>query len=178
MLTSKPQVVDTSAWIEWLLKSAAGISMRGKFPLPRDCIVPTVVQLELSKWFRRETSVVPHDDVLTITNSCTVTPLCSELALLAAQMNVRYRLATADAVIYATARRGGALLLTCDAHFKGLPGVAYYAKHGGPPELSEPPVIYAARRSPTQRESARAARHVTPTRSSPAACSTRRTSPG
>ncbi len=47
---------------------------------------------------------------------------------LAADMQREYGLATADAVVYVTARRQGAELLTCDAHFKGLPGVALFAK--------------------------------------------------
>lgn len=38
------------------------------------------------------------------------------------------KLATADAIVYATARNQGAELLTCDAHFKGLPDVALFAK--------------------------------------------------
>ncbi len=33
--------------------------------------------------------------------------------------------ATADAIIYATAQESNAELLTCDAHFEGLPGVIY-----------------------------------------------------
>lgn len=38
-----------------------------------------------------------------------------------------YKLATADAV-YATAQHQGAKPLTCDAHFKGLRDVAWFAK--------------------------------------------------
>ncbi|HEU0229912.1 MAG TPA: PIN domain-containing protein [Burkholderiaceae bacterium] len=38
------------------------------------------------------------------------------------------KLATADAVVYATARHLRAELLTCDAHFEKLPGVALHAK--------------------------------------------------
>lgn len=50
--------------------------------------------------------------------------------MMSADMHREYGLATADAVVYATARRQGAELLTCDAHFKGLPGVALFAKSG------------------------------------------------
>jgi PIN domain len=43
--------------------------------------------------------------------------------------SVRVRtLATADAIIFATARHFGVELLTCDAHFKGLTGVVYVEK--------------------------------------------------
>ena len=37
----------------------------------------------------------------------------------------------ADAIIFATARARGAKLLTCDAHFDGLPGVDFVPKTNG-----------------------------------------------
>jgi predicted nucleic acid-binding protein len=37
-------------------------------------------------------------------------------------------LATADAIIYATARLHKASLLTCDAHFAHLPAVIFFRK--------------------------------------------------
>ena len=40
----------------------------------------------------------------------------------------QHKLATADAIVYATAVQQGAELLTCDAHFKGLPGVVWVQK--------------------------------------------------
>jgi predicted nucleic acid-binding protein len=39
-----------------------------------------------------------------------------------------HNLASADAVVYATARHRGAELITGDAHFKGLSDVALFAK--------------------------------------------------
>jgi hypothetical protein len=41
------------------------------------------------------------------------------------------KLATADAIIHATARMFDADLLTCDRHFEGLPRVRYVPKSGG-----------------------------------------------
>ena len=55
-----------------------------------------------------------------------VTPI----ALLAADLHLQYKLATADAIVYATARKHGAELLTCDVNFKGLPGVVLHSKVG------------------------------------------------
>jgi len=48
----------------------------------------------------------------------------------AADLHRVYKLATADAIVYATARRTGAELRTCDLHFRGLPDVALYPKRG------------------------------------------------
>jgi len=40
-------------------------------------------------------------------------------------------LATADAIVYATALAHGADLLTCDRHFDGLRDVRFVPKSGG-----------------------------------------------
>ncbi len=50
-------------------------------------------------------------------------PLDTTIALRAAGLHRQHKLATADAIVYATALEHGAELLTCDAHFAGLPGV-------------------------------------------------------
>jgi predicted nucleic acid-binding protein len=68
------------------------------------------------------------DQVIAYTQMCVLAPLDTKIALSAAEMCGRHRLATADAIIYATALDHGADLLTCDAHFEGLPGVTYVAK--------------------------------------------------
>jgi len=49
---------------------------------------------------------------------------------LAAELSARCKLATADAIITATAQANRAELLTCDRHFEGLPGVLLFAKPG------------------------------------------------
>jgi len=62
--------------------------------------------------------------------TCIVVPLDTPIALLAADLHREHKLATADAIVYATARHQGAELLTCDAHFEGLSDVALFAKIG------------------------------------------------
>ena len=52
----------------------------------------------------------------------------TRIALLAADLHRQYKLATADAIVYATAQEHDADLLTCDAHFEKLPGVVYFKK--------------------------------------------------
>ena len=121
-------VVDTSVWIEWLVGSALGKRLGKQFPDKTQCIVPTLVQLELSKWLVRELGEDRADQVIGYTQKCVVVPLDTRIALLAVECHRQYRLATADAIIYATAQETGAGLLTCDAHFEKLPGVAYFRK--------------------------------------------------
>ena len=122
------RVVDTSAWVEWLIGSALGKRMAAEMPVRQAWVVPTIVQLELSKWLLREAGEDHADSVIAHTQTCVVVPLDTPIALLAAELHQRYKLATADAIVYATAQTQGADLLTCDAHFEGLPGIAYFRK--------------------------------------------------
>jgi predicted nucleic acid-binding protein len=122
------RVIDTSAWIVWLIGSALGARLGKQFPDKPQCIVPTILQLELSKWLVRELGEDPADQVIAYTQKCVVVPLDTSIALLAADLHREHKLATADAIVYATARHVDAELLTCDTHFEGLPGVALFPK--------------------------------------------------
>ena len=120
------RVVDTSVWIEWLIGSPLGRRLAKEIPERAKCIVPTIVQLELAKWLLRESGEDRADQVIAYTQKCIVVPLDTPLALLAAELHRQHRLATADAIVYATAQARGAELLTCDAHFDKLPAVLYF----------------------------------------------------
>ena len=122
------RVVDTSAWIEWLVGSALGQKLGPQFPDKAQCAVPTIVQLELAKWLTREIGEDRADQVIAYTLKCFVVPLDTTIALLGADLHRQHKLATADAIVYATAQHLGADLLTCDAHFEGLPGVMLFPK--------------------------------------------------
>ena len=122
------RVVDTSVWVEWLTGSSLGRNLFKHIPDRGECIVPTIVQLELAKWLMREADEDRADQVIAYTQKCVVIPLDTQLALLAAEMGSQYKLATADAIVYATAQARGAELLTCDAHFAKLPAVLYFKK--------------------------------------------------
>ena len=128
-----PRVVDTSAWIEWLVGSPLGKRLGKQFPDKPQCLVPTLVQLELSKWLVRELGEDEADQVIAYTQKCVVVPMDTTIALLAADLHRAHKLTTADAIVYATALHLGADLLTCDAHFEGLPGVVFFAKPASRP---------------------------------------------
>lgn len=123
------RVVDTSAWIEWLTGSMLGSRLGKQIPDKSTCIVPTIVQLELSKWLTREVGEDQANQVIAYTQKCIVVHLDTTIALLAADLHREHKLATAEAIVYATARQHGAELLTCDAHFKNLPNVALFIKN-------------------------------------------------
>ncbi len=124
-------LIDTSAWIEWLIGSATGNKVEAHLPEQADWLVPTMVQLELAKWLAREVGEDKADQVIAFTQVCHVVPLDTEVALAAAEVCREHKLATADAIIFATARAHQAKLVTCDAHFDGLPGVTLIEKVKG-----------------------------------------------
>ncbi len=121
-------LVDTSAWIEWLIGSPTGDKLAAHLPEQSDWLVPSMVQLELAKWLTREAGEDKADQVIAFTQVCQVVPLDTEIAIAAAEACRSHKLATADAIMFATARAKGAELLTCDKHFEGLPGVTLIEK--------------------------------------------------
>jgi predicted nucleic acid-binding protein len=115
-------------WVEWLIGGPLGRKLAKEFPDRSNCVVPTIVQLELSKWLLREAGEEKADQIIAYTQKCIVVPLDTRIALLAAELHRQHKLATADAIVYATALEHGAELLTCDAHFAKLSEVVYFSK--------------------------------------------------
>jgi predicted nucleic acid-binding protein len=86
------------------------------------------VLLESAKWLARELPAESANKALAYVGDCNIVVLDSEIALLAAEFSSSAGLATADAIIYATATHLGAQLVTCDKHFKDLAGVIHIPK--------------------------------------------------
>jgi predicted nucleic acid-binding protein len=63
--------------------------------------------------------------------TCMVAELDTATALSAAELCAKHNLATADAIVYATALAHDADVLTCDRHFENLPGVLFVLKPSG-----------------------------------------------
>jgi predicted nucleic acid-binding protein len=122
-------VVDTSIWIEWLIGGSQSLAIKALLPARESCVVPTIVQLELYKWLLREKGEEQADIVMAYLQKCQVIELTTSIALSAAEMHQKYKLATADAIVYATALHEKTSLLTMDAHFKELPHVQYLEKY-------------------------------------------------
>jgi predicted nucleic acid-binding protein len=121
------RLVDTSAWIEFLIGTPTGARLRPAMPEIEEWLVPTMVQLELAKWLMRNRADL-LEPTIALSRICVVAPMTMRIAVMAAEICVKHKLATADAVIYATAQEHGAELLTCDAHFRDLPGVILVEK--------------------------------------------------
>ncbi len=121
-------LVDTCGWIEWMTDTPLSKNYSRYLNAPDKLLVPTLVQHELYKWLCRELDQTIALSAIAATKTAIVVPLDTSIALLAADIAKEFKLATADAIIYATARQHHAILVTSDAHFAELPQVKYFQK--------------------------------------------------
>jgi len=121
-------LVDTCGWIEWMVDSPLAKNYGRYLNASDSLIVPTLVQHELYKWLYREIDPPTALSAIAATQTALVVPLDTSLALLSADTAREFKLAMADAIIYASARQHRATLVTSDAHFADLPNVKYFPK--------------------------------------------------
>ena len=115
-------LVDSSGWVEFLGDGPLADKFAPFFEREERLIVPSIVLYEVYKKLMSAQGSSAADRFLSAALRARVVPLDERLALLAARLSLDRRLAMADAIIYATAQVAGALLVTSDTHFKGLPG--------------------------------------------------------
>ena len=70
---------------------------------------------------RRDLSEERALEAISAMRRATIAPVDESLALEAADVSLAHGLAMADSLVYATARRFGATLVTSDTDFEGLP---------------------------------------------------------
>lgn len=121
-------LVDTCGWIEWLTEGALADRFASYMQDPAELLVPTTVQYELYKWVKRESDENMALDTIALADDSLVIPLSTDIALVAADLSLSHKLAFADAVIYASARKYNVELVTSDDRFEGLPSVTYFPK--------------------------------------------------
>ena|SRR3990167_8185721 len=122
-------LVDTCGWIEWLTNGDLAATFEPYLKDPARLAVPSLVQYELYKWVSREKNSTLALEVIGITERGSVIPLTTHLALFAAELSKEYKLAMADAIMYATSKHYRLPLVTSDKHFKSLPEVLFFEKN-------------------------------------------------
>lgn len=121
-------VIDSSGWIEFFTDGALADEYARRLRNLAIVVTPVIVLYEVYKRLKRELS---EDDAVIAVSAMQrsrIVPLDQELALTAADLSLEHGLAMADAMVLATARRYDAELVTSDADFSGLDGVAYLPK--------------------------------------------------
>lgn len=119
-----PNVVDSSAWLEYLAGSPKASQFAAAIEDVGSLVVPVITIYEVFKKVLRERGEGDALQVASLMQSGEVVDLDLPLAMDAAHL----KLPLADSIIYATAMSRGATLWTQDDHFKDLPGVRYFPK--------------------------------------------------
>ncbi len=121
-------VVDSSGWIEFFTGGPNARSYGSYLEKASQLITPTVVLYEVYKLIKRERTEEEALLAVAQIQKTRLVPLSESVALAAADVSLDFRLAMADAIVYATARGEDAELVTSDADLEGLPGVQYLSK--------------------------------------------------
>ena len=108
-------LVDSSGWIEYLADRPNADAF-APYIEGRERLVVSVIELyEIYKVIRRDLSEERAIEAVAALRRAEIVPVE------AADLALERGLAMADALIYATARRSGARVITADADFEGLP---------------------------------------------------------
>ena len=121
-------VVDSSGWLEYF---AGGTNANFFAPILREVeelVVPTVCMYEVFKRILAQRGEESALQAIGIMSLGTVADLKREIAIDAASISLKRKLAMADSIILATARAYDATLWTQNADFEGMEGVRYVSQ--------------------------------------------------
>jgi len=135
MSTARRSVIDTFAWVEYLMGSRAGARARERIE-SSGAMTPSVAFLELTEWYLREIEAgrrkesEMQEQLSFVATSSEVVPLDETLARRAGELDflMKKRIRgwpIADSIIYATAKSRSAEVVTGDPHFRGLDDVFF-----------------------------------------------------
>ncbi len=118
-------VVDSSAWLEYLADGPNAAAFAPAIETVRKLVVPTIVITEVLRRLEAQGRRAIIPDVLAQMRQATVVPLDDQLAVDAATIGKRQGLALADSIVYATTQAVGGTLWTQDEDFSDLPSVEF-----------------------------------------------------
>ena len=125
-------LVDSSAWLAYFAGEKNAEFFASAIEDTELLIVPTVCLYEVFKVVLRERGEDDAFLAISTMQQGTVVDLTADLAIEAAAIGQEEKLAFADSIIYATARRYNAMVWTQDDHFSGKPNVQFRAKSKKP----------------------------------------------
>lgn len=121
-------IVDSSCWLEFFAGTEVGELVSSAIEDTDSLYVPSITLYEVFKKLLIETDEDRALLAVAHMKQGKVIELDSDLSIYSAKIGTEYKLAMADSIIYATARKFNCLLWTQDKHFKELEAVKYFAK--------------------------------------------------
>jgi predicted nucleic acid-binding protein len=116
-------LVDSSGWIDYLAARPKADDFAPYIEGDEPLLTSVIQVYEIYKVVRRDISEERAIESVSVLRATRIEPLAESLALEAADIALEHGLAMADAIIFATATKHGADIITADADLEGLPGV-------------------------------------------------------
>ncbi len=116
-------LVDSSGWIEYLAARPKADKFAPYIEGGEPLLTSVIQVYEIYKVVRRDISEERAIESISVLHATRIELLEESLALEAADIALEHGLAMADAIIFATARKHDAEIVTANSDFDGLPGV-------------------------------------------------------
>jgi predicted nucleic acid-binding protein len=127
-VSSRSIVLDSSAWIEILSSGPLSKHCTKELKVADQVFIPTLVFFEVYKKIASSLSEDRALSAVALLSQYVTANMTREVALAAADLSIQHKLAMADSLILAHAYQAGALLITLDNDFSGLPGTLVIRK--------------------------------------------------
>lgn len=121
-------VIDSSGWLEYFINGENASFFAPAIQDVANVVVPTISIYEVFKRTLIEKGRTDALEAVAIMYDGEVVDLDREIALIAVDLSIEFKLPMADSIILATARAREATIWTQDEHFKDMEGVKYVVK--------------------------------------------------
>jgi len=121
-------LVDSSGWLEFFADGKNAKYFSDAIENTNELLVSTINIYEVFKRILQQRDENSAIQAVALLHQGFVIDVDSEIALMAGKISIEYKIPLADSIIYATAQKNNAILLTQDVDFKGLPDVSYFKK--------------------------------------------------
>ncbi|ODS39374.1 MAG: hypothetical protein A7316_05625 [Candidatus Altiarchaeales archaeon WOR_SM1_86-2] len=118
-------LIDSYAWFEYFFGSTKGKKVADIIRSDSEVIISPVNLIEVYSKYLREMPDEAEEKRIFMLSRSRVVPLDTKISGNASKLKVKHRLGLADSIILSTARGINAKIITCDQHFKNLPGVIF-----------------------------------------------------
>lgn len=125
----KTACLDSSAWIEIAHNGANAAAFLESLANPSAVVVSTISLFEVWKYSALHGDETRAQQIAEFMQQGIVVAPDPDIAIQAARLSIRYKIAMADSLIYATALAHKAVLWTQDDDFMDLPMVRYFPKN-------------------------------------------------
>ncbi len=119
-------LIDSWAWIEYFKGSKAGEKVREYVEGKEKAIISAINIAEVYRWilcFYDEK--IAKEKIEAMKERCFIIPVDEEIAIMSAKIKHEEKMGLGDAIIYATAKKENAILLTGDKDFEGKEDVIF-----------------------------------------------------